>query len=598
MPEHILHEYSILISGIIILAGIFLFIRETFTVDTTAIIIMALFIITGILAPEEGFSGFTNNATVTVACMFVLSYGLFKSGILNPLVQILIQAAQYHYLLSLTFVMLIAGFLSAFINDTAVVALLMPVVIQMSERTGVSPGFYLMPLSFAALLGGICTLIGTSTNILVSGIMSKYGLEPLGMFEFSAAGVWITVAGIVYMLVAGIFLLPKDREDKGMTRRKKLPNYIARVKVLKGNKDIGKTIHQAAICKQFKSEIIRINRWNEIIRPPIDKEIVLKEGDELKIIITSDNLIELRKDTTWKILPDLGRHADGEKEKIYKVVVPYGSPLAKAGMYYYKFQQLFDVSILAWRKTEEVLQTENVFNEPMKEGNIFIISTNEDNMYRMASEDQVIQLKEYDSGPKIDIYKAILSVLIMAGVMITAAIGMTKIVISAMVGCLLMIGLKLIKPEEAYKAVDWKVIFLLAGVLSMGTALEKTGGAQLIAQVLQDATGGWAPRAVLAGIFFITFMTTNFLSNNATAALIAPIVINLAQLMQISERPFIIAVMFAASLSFMTPMGYQTNTMIYTPGNYTFKDFFKIGTPLNLVVWAVAVIVIPIYFPF
>jgi di/tricarboxylate transporter len=559
---------------------------------------MALFIITGILAPEEGFSGFTNNATVTVACMFVLSYGLFKSGILNPLVQILIQAAQYYYLLSLTVVMVFAGFLSAFINDTAVVALLMPVVIQMSERTGVSPGFYLMPLSFAALLGGICTLIGTSTNILVNGIMTKYGLEPLGMFEFSAAGIWITIAGIAYMVLAGMFLLPKDREDKGMTRRKKQPNYIARVKILKGNKDIGKTMRSAAISKQFKSEIIRINRWNEIIRPPISHDVVLKEGDELKIIITSDNLIELRKDSFWRIMPDSERHADGEKEKIYKVVVPYGSPLAKSGMYYYKFQQLFDVNILAWRKTEEVLQTENVFNEPMKEGNIFIISTNEDNMYRMAGEDQVIQLKEYDSGQKLDIYKAILSVLIMAGVMVTAAIGMTKIVISAMVGCLLMIGLRLIKPEEAYKAVEWKVIFLLAGVLSMGTALEKTGGAQLIAQTLQDATSAWAPRSVLAAIFFITFMTTNFLSNNATAALIAPIVINLAQLMQVSERPFIIAVMFAASLSFMTPMGYQTNTMIYTPGNYTFKDFFKIGTPLNLVVWAVAVIVIPIYFPF
>lgn len=598
MPVHLINDYGILLSGIIILVGVFLFIRETFSVDTTAIIIMALFIITGILAPEEGFAGFTNNATITVACMFVLSYGLFKSGILNPIVQILVKAAQYHFMYSLGLVMLISGFLSAFINDTAVVALLMPVVIQMSERTGVSPAMYLMPLSFSALLGGICTLIGTSTNILVSGMLTKYGLEPLGMFEFSAAGVWITLVGIAYMMVIGVFLLPKEREDKGITRRKKLPNYIARIKIRKGNKDIGKSIAQSVFKKQFKAEVIRINRWNEVIKLSDMGDIILKEGDELKVIITSDHLIQLRKDSGFTILPESPRMPDEEKEKIYKVVVPYGSPLVKSGMYYYKFQQLFDVNILAWRKTEEVLQTDNVFNDPVKEGNILIISTSEDNMFRMASEDQVIQLKEYDSGPKTDIYKSIVSVIIMVGVMLTAALGITEIVISAMVGCLLMIALRLIKPEEAYKAVEWKVVFLLAGVLSMGAALEKTGGAMLIAESIQDLSQGQAPQITLAVIFFITFMTTNFLSNNATAALLVPIVINLSQLMQISERPFVIAVMFASSLSFMTPMGYQTNTMIYTPGNYTFKDYIKVGTPLSLLVWAVAVLVIPIFFPF
>lgn len=598
MPVQFINDYGILLSGIIILVGVILFLRETFSVDTTAIIIMALFIITGILAPEEGFAGFTNNATITVACMFVLSYGLFKSGILNPIVQLLVKAAQFHFMYSLGLVMLISGFLSAFINDTAVVALLMPVVIQMSECTGVSPGLYLMPLSFSALLGGICTLIGTSTNILVSGILTKYGLEPLGMFEFTAAGVWITIAGIVYMIVIGVFLLPKEREDKGITRRKKLPNYIARIKIRKGNKDIGKPIAQSVIRKQFKAEVIRINRWNEIIKFPDMDHIILKEGDELKVIMTSDHLIQLKKEQEFVILPESLRMPDEEKEKIYKVVVPYGSPLVKNGMYYYKFQQLFDVNILAWRKTEEVLQTDNVFNDPVKEGNILIISTSEDNMFRMASEDQVIQLKEYDSGPKTDIYRSILSVLIMTGVMVTAALGITEIVISAMVGCLLMIALRLIKPEEAYKAVEWKVVFLLAGVLSMGAALEKTGGAMLIAESIKDLSHGQAPQITLAAIFFITFMTTNFLSNNATAALLVPIVINLSQLMQISERPFVIAVMFASSLSFMTPMGYQTNTMIYTPGNYTFKDYLVVGTPLSLLVWAIAVFIIPLFFPF
>jgi di/tricarboxylate transporter len=186
----------------------------------------------------------------------------------------------------------------------------------------------------------------------------------------------------------------------------------------------------------------------------------------------------------------------------------------------------------------------------------------------------------------------------MAGVMLTAALGISEIVISAMVGCLVLITIGMVKPDEAYQAVEWKVIFMLAGVLSMGAALEKTGGAQFIAQGIQNATGGYSPYVALGLVFITTMLITNFLSNNATAALIVPIAIRLAQLMEVSERPFIIAVMFAASLSFITPMGYQTNTMIYTPGNYRFSDYTIIGTPLSIFLAVVAMIVIPIYFPF
>jgi di/tricarboxylate transporter len=510
----------------------------------------------------------------------------------------LIRASQYHYLFSLSLIMLMAAFLSAFINDTAVVALLMPVVIKMSERTGVSPGIYLMPLSFAALLGGVCTLIGTSTNILVSGIVTKYGLEPLGMFEFSSAAIWVTIAGLAYMLFAGAFLLPKDREDKGITRRNKLPRYVTRVKLLSSSPDIGKTPEQSALHKNFKAEIVRVNRWNEIFRPPFPPGFTLQDSDEIKIIINADNLLNVRKNLGYTILPNSRVAQIGKDEKTYKVVIPLGSPLVKAEMPYYRFQNIFDAKILAWRNTEPVLASEDMLNEQVKEGEILIISTEENNMYKMAGEDQVVALKEYESEPNINYAKAFLSVAILAGVMLAAAFGLTKIVISAMVGCLLMISLRVVKPEEAYAAVEWKVIFLLAGVLSMGAALEKTGGAQMIAQGLQYVVGDYSPHIALAFLFFVTFMATNFLSNNATAALIAPIAINLAQLMQVSERPFVIGVMFAASLSFMTPMGYQTNTMIYTPGNYRFSDYIKVGTPLNLIVWAISVVVIPIYFPF
>lgn len=594
--QHFIQEYQLLITFIIILGGIVLFVRETWSVDTIAIIIMTLFIISGILTPNEGFAGFINSATITVACMFVLSYGLFKSGILNPLITVLIRAGEKHYLFSLLLIMIIAATLSAFINDTAVVALLMPVVIRMSERTGESPGRYLMPLSFAALLGGICTILGTSTNVLVSGIVTKYELPPLGMFEFAAAGFWITLSGIIFMLVVGPFLLPKNRQDDGITRRQKIPRYIARVRILKGNEDIGKTISQSQFLKKYNSELLRLNRLSEVFNLPFDSKLLIREGDELKILINSDELLLLRKDSGFKLIPEFMKMIADENEKTYKVVVPHDAPFANQP--YYKLQSAYDFDLLAWKKTDRLLASENILSENVKEGEILLIATSERNMYKMINEDQLMQLKEYNEVPKVDYYKAIISVLVLAGVMLSAATGFADIVISAMVGSLLLIVLGLVKPEEAYEAVEWKVIFMLAGVLSMGAALEKTGGSQFIAQGIQSAVGDFSPHIALAFLFLFTMISTNFLSNNATAALIAPIAIKLAQLMELSERPFIIAIMFAASLSFLTPMGYQTNTMIYTPGNYKFSDYTKIGIPLSIILCIVAMIVIPIYFPF
>ncbi|HUH72935.1 MAG TPA: SLC13 family permease [Chitinophagales bacterium] len=594
--QEYIQQYQLLITFIIIIAGIVMFVRETWSVDTIAIIIMTMFIISGILTPNEGFAGFINSATITVACMFVLSYGLFKSGILNPLITILIRAGEKHYLFSLVLIMIIAATLSAFINDTAVVALLMPVVIRMSERTGESPGRYLMPLSFAALLGGICTILGTSTNVLVSGIVQQYGLEPLGMFEFAKAGFWITVSGITFMLVVGPIMLPKNSRDGGITRRHKIPRYIARVRVMKGNNDIGKDISQAETFKKYNAELLRIDRLSEKFSSPFNSEVIIREGDELKMLINSDELLLIRKDSGFKLLPEFMKMTTDENEKTYKVVVPHDAPFANQP--YFKLQSAYDFDLLAWKKTDRLLGSENILNEKVKEGEILLIATDERNMYKMVNDDQLMQLKEYSDVPKVDYYKAIISVLILAGVMTSAALGWADIVISAMVGSLLLIVLGLVKPEEAYEAIEWKVIFMLAGVLSMGAALEKTGGSGFIAQGIQFATGDFSPHVTLAVLFMFTMISTNFLSNNATAALIAPIAIKLAQLMELSERPFVIAIMFAASLSFITPMGYQTNTMIYTPGNYKFSDYTKIGIPLSIILCIVAMIVIPMYFPF
>lgn len=240
----------------------------------------------------------------------------------------------------------------------------------------------------------------------------------------------------------------------------------------------------------------------------------------------------------------------------------------------------------------------NISHIPLKEGDMMLLISKNDVLKRLHENGDLLIVNNYDPPQKINYKKAVPALLILTGVISAAVLNIAPIVISAMVGCLLLITTRIIKPEDAYNAIEWKVIFMLAGVLSMGTALQKTGGAEMIGAQISSVMDGSSPHALLAVVFLITFVATNIMSNNATAALMAPIAINIAQAMQYSERPFLVAVMFAASLSFMTPMSYQTNSMIYVPGNYRFSDYLKVGTPLNLIIWGIAVYVIPKFFPF
>jgi di/tricarboxylate transporter len=243
------------------------------------------------------------------------------------------------------------------------------------------------------------------------------------------------------------------------------------------------------------------------------------------------------------------------------------------------------------------LVQENISEINLREGDLLMIYATEDEISELVNQKVVIVLSEHQEK-KVNYRKAIPALIIAVGVVSAAAFGVTSILISSMIGCLLLVTTSTIKPKEAYDSIEWKVIFMLAGVLSMGTALEKTGGAEIISSFVFTQLGDFDPRITLSSIFLITFLSTNVLSSKATAALMVPIVISLAAAMQISEKPFLIAVMFACSLTFMTPVSYPTNTMVYSPGNYKFNDFLKVGTPLNFIIWIAASFIIPYFFPF
>ncbi|NIK90933.1 SLC13 family permease [Mangrovimonas sp. CR14] len=588
---------DLIITFAIIIVGVFLFVRDYFTIDTTSILIMAMFIVAGVLTPEEGFSGFNHPATLTLGCIFVLSAGIFKSGILDNLSYSIIRIAKVNYVMALIIFCLISGVFSAFINDTAVVALLLPIALTVCKEANIKPSRLLMPISFAALFGGTCTLIGTSTNILVSSYSKKYGVEAFGMFEFSLAALCLMAIGFTYLFVFSPLLLPKKREvEEDFTINAE--NYITELIISDECKDVGKSIANSDLVKEYNINILSILRGGILIHE-FSSETKIFKGDTLKVIAIPKTLNRLLDVDGIKIsgaqLVTSGNE-DSQGYHIYEVIIPFGSDLMGNSLKELHFRRRFNCSVIAIRQRGEVMYDKlSLVN--LKEGDMLLIIGKEEDIKQLEVKNRIVRLTEHEKK-LVDLKKAIPAIIIGVLVVLTAALNITTILISGMVGALLMILLGILKPKEAYQAVEWKVIFMVAGVLSMGTALEKTGGAQLIADGIQASLGQYNAHVTLSVLYLVTFLSTNLISSKATAALMTPVVISLAALMGVSERPFLVAVMFACSLTFMTPMSYPTNTMVYAPGNYKFSDFLKVGTPLNIIIWLAASFIIPYFFPF
>ena len=578
----------------IIAIGIILFIKDYFTIDTTSIIIMSLFIVSGVLNPEEGFAGFNHPATITLGCMFVISAAIFKSGLIDGLSSKIIRVAKINYLFALIIFCLSAAVFSAFINDTAVVALLIPMALLVCRETDIQPSRLLIPISFSALFGGTCTLIGTSTNILVSSYAKKSGLKPLGMFEFSLPALCLFTIGMAYLLIASPLLLPKRKSAKN-SLKKQAEKYIAEIELVENNPDIDKKIGNSSLNQDFSAQVLMLKRKHHRVYE-INEETILRKDDVLKVMINPQHLAKLKQNATYKLDGDEQLIHDDADKKIYEVMIPYGSSLSGKSLQQLNFRNIYYASVLAIRHRKEMI-TREVSKIILREGDMLLLYTSDESLKKLVSKKLVVTLSKY-KAKKFDLKKAIPTLLILIGVILAAALNITSILISALVGALLIVTTTILKPKEAYEAIEWKVIFMMAGVLSMGAALEKTGGSDLISELIYDSMGSFDPRITLSLIFLVTFLSTNVLSSKAAAALMTPIVISLAAAMQVNSKPFLIAVMFACSLTFMTPVSYPTNTMVYAPGNYKFKDYLKIGTPLNFIIWVAASFIIPLFFPF
>ncbi len=589
---------QIVIVLIVLALAIYLFVTEKLRVDVIALLVMSILLVSGIITPSQGLAGFSNTATVTVAAMFILSQGLFKTGAVNFIGTFVNRIFERGFWVGIIVVMILVGFMSAFINNTPVIAIFLPIILGVAKETGFSASKMLMPISFASMIGGLCTLIGTSTNILISSIATEQGIAPFTMFEFAPLGIIMFVVALLYLGLVGIRLIPDRRVEGDLSESFALTEYITEIVILEDSISDGKKIREAPLVLDLDIAILEIRRGQQTIHQP-GPNTVLKANDLLLVRCDLDSIramqeqegIDLRPQAKWgdaSLTP--------EDFKLLEVVVDPNSSLTGQRLRDSRFRENFGATVLAIRHKGRLIH-EKLSDTILTAGDLLLVEIHQERLSAFTRSGDFIITSE---SAKVEFRKSkvAFAVAIVVGVVLAASLNFAPIVVAAVIGAVLMVLLGCLTMEESYTAIDWKIIFLLAGILSLGVALDSSGAAALIASNVVSSVGSFGNIALVSVFYVMTVLLTSAMSNNATGALLAPIAIATAASVGVDPRPFLMAIVFAASASFMTPIGYQTNTMIYGPGQYKFIDFIKVGTPLNIILWIIATILIPIIWPF
>ncbi len=596
-------NFEIILVLVVALCAVVLFATEKLSVDLIALLIMGTFLIFGVVSPDEGIAGFSNKATVTVAAMFVISAGLFKTGAVSYLGKFTSDLFKRNYWLGMISVMIAVGFFSAFINNTPIVAVFIPVLLGVAKEIKASASKLLMPMSFASMFGGTCSLIGTSTNILVSSIAEERGQPAFSMFEVAPLGLVMFGVGTLYMLAIGIRLIPDRRAESDLIESYNMQEYITEVVLLENAPSVGHTVKDAPIAKDIEIIIIGVQRGDEVFAVP-PPDLILQAGDILRVSCNWEEFNQIQERAGVRFKPQYKWHDQDVETKEVKLVEAIVAPssefvgrsIAGQSLEDLQFYEKFGAAVLAIRHRGKLLR-EKIADAKLDPGDSLLMEVRTDRYKQLRQNTSFIIISDNEQ-PSYRKNKLVLALLIVAGVVLTATLGILPIVVGAIIGAVLLVLTGCLTMEDAYEAIQWRIIFLLAGVLSLEAAMEHSGAAPLISSKIIAAVGAWGPVALLSAFYLMTFVFTEIMSNSATAALLTPVAIATAKTMQVSPRPFLVAVMFAASASFMTPVGYQTNTLIYGPGQYKFADFLRVGTPLNLLFWIIATLFIPYFWKF
>lgn len=619
-----LENFDIIITFLILLGVFVSFVLEKVPAHATAMTAMCALLLFGVINTDDALSVFSNSAPITIACMFIISAGLERTGVIDLMGTEALRIAERNKPLAIVVLLGGAMIFSAFMNNTPVVVVMAPVIITVANGLKKYPSKYLIPLSYAAILGGTCTLVGSSTNILVDGVARTLDQPAFGMFEITMPGLCIAFVGTLYMLLIGRKLLPERKlfadEIADAEARKK---FTSEAVITDKSWLIGKSINEIKLSNTDEYEIIDLIRNDSgtrtdsvsviglikgVLKGNSDdqksgtstyRDIPIKSGDRLVIKTNKDKLIEIKN--------NLGLSFDTQEVASAQImvsretivaegVVGVGSGFIDKTVTDLRLRKRYSCYILAVHRDNQNISG-NFDQLSLKYGDVLLIEGPKEEIEKLFSSENILNVNQV-RRKNFNTKKAPIALSVLACVISLAAVNIMPIAGLSLVGATLCILTGCVSSKRAMEAIQWPILLLIFGMISLAIAMDKTGAARILVEAISDTIYNFGPIVTLAIIYAMTSILTEVMSNNAVAVLLTPIVIGLAQSLGVDPRPFIVAVMFGASASFATPIGYQTNTYVYNVGNYRFKDFIKVGLPLNIITLIVAVILIPMFWEF
>ncbi|MGE0102021.1 MAG: SLC13 family permease [Blastocatellales bacterium] len=597
--------FRIVMTVLILMAAVYGFISEKLPPDLTALLALLGLLLTGVLTPAEAFSGFSHPATISVAAILVLSAGIERTGALSFVARRLLAPLVHNELLFTIVIMLVIGFISAFINNTAAVAIFIPIVLEVCRRAKLSPGKILMPMSHVATFGGMCTLIGTSTNLVTHEYAVSQGLPGFTMFELGKVGVPMLIGGMAYILLIGRNFLPSGKTEK-LEVIEASGNYLAEFLIRPWSPWIGRAIDSGQIARDFDVELVEVVRGSRSVDFDAASEQFLS-GDSVRVRGPIDQVLKLTTIEGFQLHRPEEQLSGGsgaaavpvesgnQMLPLAEVVVLSTSGLIGRTIKGARFFERYDAVVLALRRRGPARGRPST--TPLQAGDVLVVEARPETLQMLAEMPGFLVIGTPPRPEERPGRNVVITLITLIGVIATVSFGLLPIVTAAVAGCAVLMLTGSLRPRQAYQAVDLSIIFLLAGSLALGSALEKTGITDALARGVSLLGGVASPFVVLAGFFLAAVIVSEFMSNSGTVPLLAPIALSVAGAMELNPMALLAAVNFGASAAFAMPIGYQTSLMIYGPGNYTFRDFVRMGLVLDLLLGIIALLLIPKFWP-
>ncbi len=592
--------YHAVIVGAILLVLFAAFVREWVKADVAVMAAVALLLVLGLLSPKQVLGVFSNSAPITIACLFIISGALSKTGCIDRLGQWIGEFAGNSERRLLLAMLMVGLLISPFINNTPVVMVMIPAVLSIAARFNLAPSRLLIPLSYATILGGLITMVGTSTNILVDGVARDMGLAAFSMFEISLPAILLALVGATFIFIFAPRLLPVRETLTQQIVGSGDRMFMTELFVPEDSHVVGRTLKEARLSNG-KVQVLRLFRGDEEMVQP-SGDTVLQMGDRLVVHSRSSDMVGMHNHEL------LGLHSAHEGDQhdletlrsqgavMVEVIVGQSSRYVQRPIRDLDLAARYGIHLVAVHRRDASIQAISG-DFQLQFGDVLLVEGTPSQIKRFCENGDLIAIGEGKAaGNRYN--KAGIAIATIAGVMLLAAFNVMPIEGLAMIGAAVVIATGCIKPDEAYKSIEWPIMILIFGMIAISIAMRDSGLAGMMANGLVSVGGDISPWMMLALVVLITSVATEFISNNAVAVLLTPVVIGVAHQLGVDPRPFVVGVMFAASASFATPIGYQTNTLVYSAGNYRFSDFALLGIPMNLIVVVVTSLLIPFFWPF